>query len=270
MKTYVLYHAQCPDGFGAAYSIWKKFKDKFTYIPVNHNQPLPQMDNQSTIWMVDFCYPADILKNLTAKMHKITVLDHHKSAEEDVKRINLAEYPNLEVHFDMQKSGAVITWEHFHQTEAPFFLKYIEDKDLWLFKLPKSKEFSAGLRAYPMDFATWDRLTVEQLIMEGDVLLRYQNQLIDKLCKNMRFGKVAGYEVPIVNSPTLQSEIGNQLCKLYPQSPFAVVYFEAQERRHFSLRSLGDFDVAAVAAKFGGGGHKNASGFVQSIIPWEV
>lgn len=29
----------------------------------------------------------------------------------------------------------------------------------------------------------------------------------------------------------------------------------------YSLRSRGDFDVSAIAKKFGGGGHKNAAGF---------
>jgi uncharacterized protein len=265
MKTYILYHAQCPDGFGAALAIWQKHKNQYIYLAVSHNQPIPTLELQSEVFLVDFCYPAEVLVGLSQKMHKVMVLDHHKSAEEDLKKLNLADYPNLQVSFDMNKSGAVMAWEYFQQSPVPELFKYIEDKDLWLFKLPKSREFSAGLRAYPMEFELWNKLSVNQLISEGETLLRYQNQIVDKLCKNMRLTQVADYQVPTVNSPILQSEIGNYLCKLYPQYPFSAVYFDGNEKRHFSLRSVGDFDVSAIAKSMGGGGHKNAAGFVVNL-----
>jgi nanoRNase/pAp phosphatase (c-di-AMP/oligoRNAs hydrolase) len=157
-----------------------------------------------------------------------------------------------------------LAWEYFQQTEVPEFLQYVEDKDLWRFRLPYSKEFSAALRCYEMKFDVWNKLInhVPQLLEEGKVLLRYQNQMVAKLCKNAYLMDIGGYQVPAVNSAVLQSEIGNHLCLTKPEFPFAVVYFEVEQKRYFSLRSVGDFDVAKVAASFGGGGHKNASGFV--------
>ena len=35
---------------------------------------------------------------------------------------------------------------------------------------------------------------------------------------------------------------------------------------HCSLRSVGDFDVSAMAKEFGGGGHKNAAGCRMSML----
>jgi nanoRNase/pAp phosphatase (c-di-AMP/oligoRNAs hydrolase) len=35
-----------------------------------------------------------------------------------------------------------------------------------------------------------------------------------------------------------------------------------------SLYSIGDFDVAAIAARYGGGGHRNAAGFSVSLEAW--
>jgi uncharacterized protein len=270
MKKYVLYHAQCPDGFGAAYSAWKILKNEAEYIPVNHNNPIPPLENGSLLYIVDFCYPKNILLNLLSRMKQIIILDHHKTAQEDLQAIDLAQYPHLSVTFDMNKSGAVLTWEHFHQTPVPEFLRYIEDKDLWLFLLPQSKEFSAGLRGYDMDFELWDSLQVIDLIKEGDVLLKYQTKVVERLCGNARMIKIAGHEVPVVNSSILQSEIGNYLCKIYPDKAFGAVYFEVGEKRFLSLRSVGDFDVAKIASGYGGGGHKNASGFVIDIKQWEV
>ncbi len=271
MKKYILYHAQCPDGFGAAYSIWKKEKhNNIVYIAVQHSFPVPNMDNDSIVWLVDFCYSHEIMAELATKMKEILILDHHKSAVENMNNFDYQKYTNVKAIFDIDKSGAVLTWEYVHQTEPPLLLQYIQDKDLWHFKLPSSKEFSAALRAYNMDFGLWDKFVVEDLIKEGNVLVKYQNQIIDKLCKNARLTKVAGYEVMVVNSAVLQSEIGNLLCKQHPQIAFSVVYFDVANQRNFSLRSIGDFDVSKIAMKYNGGGHKNAAGFVKPIEIWEV
>lgn len=263
--TYVLYHADCPDGFGAAYSAWKHFGSKATYLPVQHNHAMPELRVGSEVYLVDFCYPKDALLSIVAQAKKVQVLDHHVSAQKELVDLPTAQYPNLSIHFDMNKSGAVLTWEHFHPDKpVPEFLYYIQDKDLWQFKLPLSKEFSASLRCYEMRFDLWDTLVgkTQELCKDGIMLMRYQTQLVNKMCNNMFLTEIAGYKVPTVNSGVLQSEIGNQLCTLYPESPFSVVFFETEGRKIFSLRSVGEFDVSLIAKQHGGGGHKNAAGFV--------
>jgi nanoRNase/pAp phosphatase (c-di-AMP/oligoRNAs hydrolase) len=61
------------------------------------------------------------------------------------------------------------------------------------------------------------------------------------------------------------SELGNQLCLDYPEAEFSICYADHGDKRKFSLRSVGDFDVSAVAGIFGGGGHRNASGMAVSV-----
>jgi oligoribonuclease NrnB/cAMP/cGMP phosphodiesterase (DHH superfamily) len=262
---YILYHGDCPDGFGAAYAAWKHFGNKATYLPVQHNQPVPELWKKSTIYLVDFCYPKDILLSIVERAKKVQVIDHHISAQKDLADLSVENYPQLSIHFDMQKSGAVLTWEHFHpDTPVPEFLYYIQDKDLWQFKLPLSKEFSASLRCYEMKFELWDSLVgkTQELCKEGIILMRYQTQLVNKMCNGMFWAELAGHKIPAVNSSVLQSEIGNQLCTLYPDAPFSMVYFETEGKKIHSLRSVGEFDVSLIAKQFGGGGHKNAAGFV--------
>jgi oligoribonuclease NrnB/cAMP/cGMP phosphodiesterase (DHH superfamily) len=121
-----------------------------------------------------------------------------------------------------------------------------------------------------MDFNTCEKLDTDSLIKEGEILVKYQNQIIEKITKNARIVKIAEYQVLAVNSPILQSEIANYLCKMHSQYPFAVAYFDVGTQRNFSLRSIGDFDVAAIASKYGGGGHKNAAGFIKNIDEWFV
>jgi hypothetical protein len=48
---------------------------------------------------------------------------------------------------------------------------------------------------------------------------------------------------------------------------FAMTYYDnlIDKTRHFSLRSNNDVDVSLIAKKYGGGGHKNSSGFIISL-----
>jgi nanoRNase/pAp phosphatase (c-di-AMP/oligoRNAs hydrolase) len=54
------------------------------------------------------------------------------------------------------------------------------------------------------------------------------------------------------------------------EAPFAACYYDKPGARVFSLRSRGDdgMDVSAIAAIYGGGGHRNAAGF-QAATGWE-
>jgi len=41
---------------------------------------------------------------------------------------------------------------------------------------------------------------------------------------------------------------------------------QSDTRWRYELRSIGDFDVGFVAKKHGGGGHKNAAGFISDAL----
>ncbi|WP_299463985.1 DHHA1 domain-containing protein [uncultured Microscilla sp.] len=264
MRTYVLYHAHCTDGFGAAYAVWKIYGDKAIYLPVKYDNPMPKLKHRSEVFIVDFSYPKAELLELASLMHEVTVLDHHKTAKEELGGITEGDAPNLSITFDMDKSGAVLAWEHFHPNEEiPPLILHIQDKDLWRFDLKDTKKVIASLTSYTMDFKLWDRFDLNTLITEGEAILRYQTLTVDKLCKNARMVQILDYTVPSVNSGVLQSEIGNRLCEIYPDSPFSVVHFETSDKTRYSLRSVGDFDVSLVAKEFGGGGHKNAAGYIK-------
>jgi hypothetical protein len=141
------------------------------------------------------------------------------------------------------------------------------DRDLWLYELPRSREVFAALSSYPMDFRTWSRLDVEGLAEEGVSIRRYQRELVELVCSQTRFETLAGYRVPVVNSPLLGSEVGAELLKRHPEAPFAVIYFDRGDgKRQWSLRSREDFDVSAIARRFENGGHRQAAGF-ESDLP---
>lgn len=257
--THILYHADCADGFGAAFAAWKVLGERAVYIPVQHGEQPPDLPADANVAIIDFSYRRDVILDIKSKVAGMIILDHHTTAQDELAGLPFAT-------FDMHKSGARMAWEYWHpDTEVPEMIAYIEDKDLWHWKLEQSKEFSIALHSYPMEFEIWEGLTPELLKLEGVALLRLQEQMIQSALSRVSFQSLFGHSVPVVNATEFRSEIANYLCKLYPDAPFAAAYhYDKHGEQNWSLRSIGDFDVAALARQAGGGGHKNASGFTGS------
>lgn len=273
-KTFVLYHGNCADGFGAAYSAWKKLGDTAQYLPVSYGNPPPldQIPERAMVYLLDFSYPRAVLNSLWMERGcTIQVIDHHKTAQEA-----LADFPGA--IFDMDHSGAWLAWHFFHDTRnptrAPDFvpplIKFIEDRDMWWWKLPDSREVSAALWSYPMDFTIWSTIDrrlrravgLQSFVQEGQAILRYMEQQVVMICRQARMDRMDGHDIPVVNATSLWSEVGEMLLKMFPHAPFAASYADRRDGiRTYSLRSRGDFDVSQVARIRGGGGHRAAAGF---------
>lgn len=255
---YVLYHSNCYDGFGAAYAAWKHFGDAAKYLPVSYGYPPPKMPDADRIYIVDFSYPAETLLALAEKSY-VTVIDHHKTAEENLKNVRA---PNLSVHFDMERSGALMSWQYFQpHAEVPTLIKHLSDRDLWKFEMEGSRDVHSALVSLPFDFEVWDKLDVETLKLEGVACQRFQQSVVDKVVKTAWLGQVDSHQVPLVNTSFAWSEVGEALLEKFPDAPFAASFTVFNDQVMWSLRSKGEFDVSAVAKKYGGGGHKNAAGF---------
>lgn len=247
----VLYHAECSDGFGAAWAIWKRFPDA-RFLPVKHGVPPPSPLAGLHIVIADFSYHRSELEAIAAQAASLQILDHHITAQQSLEGLPFA-------YFDQTKSGAVLAWEWAHGTPAPWLLQYVQDKDLWEWALPASREISAALASYPFDFKVWDELRQDQLEAEGRAILRFETELVGKIAAHAVMVTFRGKTVPAVQSPVLTSQIGERLSKGHP---FCVIWHDKDGRRYYSLRStLDGDDVAAIATAFGGGGHTHAAGF---------
>ena len=146
----VIYHANCNDGFGAAYSAWKLLGNRAEYHAASHGSPPPDVTGKKVV-ILDFSYNNATTKALIEQAEELWVIDHHKS--------NMVELHDISnTHFDMTKSGAMLAWEFFHPgKEAPKFIGYIQDRDLWQWELPYSKEFSAAFDMVPWNFDEYEK-----------------------------------------------------------------------------------------------------------------
>ncbi|MFV2004738.1 MAG: phosphohydrolase, partial [Gammaproteobacteria bacterium] len=155
-KKLCIYHNNCLDGFGAAWVVRHALGEGVEFYKGIHQQQPPEASGRD-VFLVDFSYKKDVLENMLKTAASITILDHHISAEKDLSA--LLDAGKIQGLFDMNKSGAMLTWQWFNpEQQAPKLIAYIQDRDLWQFKLDGSREINAALSSYPYDFDVWDRL----------------------------------------------------------------------------------------------------------------
>jgi uncharacterized protein len=249
--TVVLYHAECADGFGAAWALWRQFPAA-RFLPVKHGNPPPPDLQDQRIIIVDFSYARETLETMAEQAKALLVLDHHITAEKALFGLPYA-------YFDLKKSGAVLAWEWAHEPPIPWLLNYIQDKDLWTWALPLSREINAAIASHPFEFQVWNHFKQKELEQEGRAILRYEHELVTKLAGQAVLVEFQGATVPSVQSAILTSQIGERLSA---DAPFCMIWHDRDGRRYYSMRSRGNgTDVGAIAASFGGGGHTHAAGF---------
>jgi hypothetical protein len=268
----VIYHAGCRDGFAAAFCAWLYFEGKADFHPAYYGTDPPERGG-GHVFILDFSYPREKMLKL-ATTSVIHVLDHHKTAEadlrdlvDDIGRLGVSSESPDEVIFDMGRSGAGIAWDYFNEgCPRPLFVNYVEDRDLWRWKLPHSQEINAYLGAIPFEFAEWKKLiglTEDMLIERGLITAMKVKQYCVEVGKNARILDVLGCaEVPIVCAPQCDiSELLEHLMDKH-ESFISVGWWQrADGKFQYSLRSRGELDVSEIAKRYGGGGHKNSAGF---------
>jgi len=79
--TLILYHAECADGFGAAWAIWRRYP-KAEYRPVKHGEAPPTNLAGHHVVIVDFSYARPTLEAMAKDAASLVVLDHHITAKQ--------------------------------------------------------------------------------------------------------------------------------------------------------------------------------------------
>ncbi|MBM2810911.1 MAG: phosphohydrolase [Chloroflexi bacterium] len=272
--TLVIYHGGCADGFTAAWA-FKALRPAIqaVYHPGRHGDPPPDVKDKD-VYILDFSYPRETLLRMKDDAASLLVLDHHKTAEADLEGLPFCV-------FDMERSGAGITWDHLAAEgdpppKRPWLVDVVEDRDLWRYRFGDQTRHTASYMAtVPMTFDAWDDLAnggLDAAAAKGAAIQSYIDSYGVKACQHAIFRDLGGFTVPVINIFYENcSDHVHRLCSLHPERPFgASFYLRDNGRWQFSLRSIGDFDVSEVARKWGGGGHKNAAGFEVDTLPWEA
>lgn len=278
-----IYHANCDDGFAAAYAVWKRFGDGVKFIPAQYGGDVPNVEGKDVL-IVDFSFKKPEMDRLASEARRIIVLDHHKTAEAELSSFTRLEcaggpfekryadrlYAGVGVCFDMNKSGCRLAWEYcFGDAPMPDWFAAVEDRDLWRFALPMTKQICISIRSHPRDFIVWDTFDARKLASEGAAIKRYVDMIVSNICDTAFVENIGGHDVPVAAcSYDFVSETANQLLHRNPDAPFAACMVRSYDGLTYSLRSMDDrLDVSEIAKANGGGGHRNAAGFRVKPTP---
>lgn len=283
----IISHASCPDGFAAAYIAKKRYPEA-EMIFLDHGKSAEYIDTliQSLrgkdVLMTDFSFRTRLENdNLASVAKSFRILDHHLTAQAVLEGVSYAT-------FDMTRSGAGLAWDYLFGTsgalgssdwnpadpfrelkpqERPWYVNYVEDRDLWRNALPNAKEVAAYLMTQPYTVEAWDALAnidIKEAVTYGTGALRQIEYYVKNVVKNRQLGTIDGLTAGIANAQYIScSEIGHELAN---ESQVGITWFERGDGViQFSLRSVGDIDVSQIAKRRNGGGHPHAAGFQLSL-----
>lgn len=280
MNKLVIYHANCYDGVTAAYVCYRALDMAFEgmqpsvdYLPLNYSDPPPDVKGKD-VYIVDFSFKREIMRQLAYDANNLVCLDHHKTAQEALeglaKEILIETGKDITIVFDMNRSGAGIAWDYFFkESSRPDLVNYIEDRDLWKFTLPNSKEYNAFIQSFDINLHTWIyelsgkfNINDPNTLEIGKALLRLENKYVKQIVANAKLIQIDMCTIPHVQTSILMSEVCDQLLKDYPDYSHVAYSFQRKDGKiQYGLRSRPSFDCSVIAKKFGGGGHKQAAGF---------
>lgn len=221
------------------------------------------------VYILDFSFAPEILRGIEERAVKLVLLDHHKSAADQLSgfdcRCGI-------VHFDMHKSGSRLAWEFFHPEQPlPDLVRFVEDRDIWVWQYPESAGFLAALDMEPFEFARWqaiasfDAMQLAIYVERG----RAMDEKFTKLAAGIAEGAQAlafnGVHGLMVNAPgVFHSLVGDMLSK--QSGTFALMWSADKSGLiKVGLRSPRSFDCIALASSMGGGGHAQACGFKMGV-----
>jgi uncharacterized protein len=266
----VIYHGRrCPDGFAAALAAWLFYEGRAEFLGLDHGDiksvdDLPALDGRA-VYILDFSFSPDIMRGIADRAAKLVLLDHHKSAAD--KLSGFACRCGV-VHFDMSKSGARLAWEFFQPARpVPDLVRFVEDRDIWVWQYPESAGFLAALDMEAFEFARWAEIASFNPLQLANFMARGQamDEKFSKLAADIAEAAQPvifnGQRGLMVNAPgVFHSLVGNTLSA--KSGTFALMWVADKDGViKVGLRSQRGFDCIALAESMGGGGHAQACGF---------
>ena len=269
-RPLVIYHGRnCPDGFAAALAAWLYYEGQAEFLGLDHGDTksvadLPPLDGRA-VYILDFSFSADILRAIEERAVKLVMLDHHKSAADQLSGF---ECRCGIVHFDMHKSGARLAWEFFHPEQpVPDLVRFVEDRDIWIWQYPESAGFLAALDMEPLSFERWneiacfDAMQLAMYVERGRAMDEKYSKLAAGIAESSQALIFNGVNGLMVNAPgVFHSTVGDILSS--QSGTFALMWsVDKSGIIKVGLRSQRGFNCIPLAESMRGGGHAQACGF---------
>lgn len=281
---YCYYHANCNDGqtAGALTLQYNMIYNPSEVRPAWYGRPGPKIKKEKALLVVDFSFDRKTLKAYASNDITTTIIDHHvgtiKKLYPELDNLKDEDGPyyiqepelNLSFVFDNRYCGAMLLHKLMRGYDAPVpeFIQYINDRDLFIKQKEYTDEFYYMNFNRAFDPKTWieydDAKMLGALYDFRTYNMPWIKDMIRSIVNNYAIYELGGVKMPLVTCDKIYvSDVLHQLAIMFEFPCAAAFYMNSKGKYEYSLRSNG-FDVGKLAAELGGGGHRQASGFVSN------
>lgn len=308
----VIHHGGCPDGEAAAWLIQLTTKSPNAIFigtapcvwPKNLTDEFVREKN---VLAVDVSFSRATCAHIASICNTFLIIDHHRTAAENLSDMGCLIYGGDENRL----SAAGMIKQMFFRDEDLRFIDYISDGDTWQHALWNTREINQAMyieriteSLYSLDVfykSMWLKAEDTTVILQGlsergTDYITSQQRMVEAIAAKAVLIKYwhapLGVEliIAIVNTPTLQSEVGNYLLAKPPSVLFrkagiapeqegliridlSICYYNTDRSKGdqalFSVRAIGGngrrINAREFATSNGGGGHDNAAGFERTV-----
>jgi len=277
--NYIIYHRADLDGHSSGALVALDLEKKnipYTFIPYNYGEKLNFgketfiPEDEDIFWFVDISSSPEIMNFMKSiQPSSVRWLDHHLSSMEYGGL-----YPGI---ISKDHAACYWTWVYLHEHEkVPTYVQLLSDYDSW--KNTKDnwetviRPLQSGMKLretnpkYSMD--VWRELSTDHnenilndIIYKGTLLLEYDKKLNKIKAGNSFVVEFEGYRALAMNSPMLSSLAFES--EWDPEKHDIMMAFYYKKAGHWAVTlytSKEDINCEALAKKYGGGGHRAASG----------
>ncbi len=285
----IFYHKDLDGKCSAAIINYFCDNENISMIPYDNRKKtsIKKIKNGETVFFLDCSIkPISEMKKLSETCNLIWI-DHHISSIEEAKKY---EFDPNGIR-TIGKAACELTWEYITKTpEIPYGVRLIGQYDVW--NLEFSKElipYNYAISSLDHDprtqkgMDTWSEIvfsnnenTIKNIIADGQAIERYLSKINHRLMNSYSFAtKINGKKAlavnrQFVNSSVFKSHWDNKKYDLM----IAFAKFKESKLGFYWKVSLysdkNDIDVSKIASEYGGGGHKDAAGFITSILPFRI
>jgi oligoribonuclease NrnB/cAMP/cGMP phosphodiesterase (DHH superfamily) len=240
--------------------------------------------------MVDFSLePFSDMVRLDKESKSLVWIDHHKTAIEEYENWQ-RKSPDREVTQivglrKVREAGCELTWKHFIGRELPLAVKLLGRYDVWDLDDPRWDSeilpFQYGMRNRDND--PEDKIWIELLTADareyvavitatGKTLLAYEERQNAIYVKSCAFPTTLdGHTVIACNRGLTNSKLFDSIWDPEKYEIMAAFYLHKSGKWKVSLYTTReDVDCSEVAKARGGGGHRQAAGFICDGLPWRT
>lgn len=273
-NTYCFYHGDDWDGVTSAAVVQRAEHRNVIMVPLSYGENINQkvfdvVKKDDIVYMVDFSIkPVKRMDDLRKQCKAFIWIDHHADAIDACK--------NEEIRIDgLQKSGTaacILTFKFFFpQAEIPYGLQLIGDWDVHNLENPDVELFFYGLeinKLHPQlsvltSIIYDDKKVVDKVLKDGILISQYEKK--EKITRAIRNGfdiDFGDYKAFAVNGMVSIDDLVNSGLYNKEKYHFIFIFTRYSNWWKVSLRTnRDDVDVSEICGRFGGGGHKQASGF---------